>query len=300
MAYKYIIYDKADGIATITINKPEKMNAISFIGPGEDWKEICTALDDAAEDDDIKVVIMKGSGRAFCVGHDMTKVGFVYGFGEGKTKDEKRPSQRVRLKMDDRMFSDFLNKIFLHPKLTIAQVHGHCLAGGMILMVQFDMAIVAEDARIGQVEQRYGFAGHGFPTLPIMIHHVGLRRARELVLTGRVISGKKAADIGLATLAVPPDELEKATMDIARGLALLPADGIAIGKAMNRMVYDNLGLTAGFGQGTVGHTFFTNLQYKEGEWNFYRERREKGAREAFHDKDELFGRMFEAFDKYDT
>src|SRR4030043_456730 len=103
MSYKYILYEKEGNIARITLNKPDKLNAMTFIGhksQTEDTNEVWDAYEDAAEDDDIKVVIIKGAGRAFCVGHDLTKAGFVYGFG---TKSEDRgPRQRIRVTYDRR------------------------------------------------------------------------------------------------------------------------------------------------------------------------------------------------------
>src|SRR4030042_2928623 len=158
MSYKYILYEKEDNIARLTFNKPEKMNTYTYIGRGEDAAEIYSALDDAAEDDDIKVVIIKGAGRSFCAGHDLTKVGVVYGFG---TKaDDPRPSQRVRLR-SDRYGLEGLHALFNYSKLTIAQVHGHAVAGGMYMAMFCDFLICADDAKIGATEQRLGFDGAG-------------------------------------------------------------------------------------------------------------------------------------------
>src|SRR3990170_297785 len=97
MEYKYVIYEKKGEIAYVTLNKPEKLNAMTFIGREEDFQNFLSALDEAAEDDEVKVVVIKGAGKAFCAGQDLTRVGRVYGMGEGKP-DESRVGQLPRLK----------------------------------------------------------------------------------------------------------------------------------------------------------------------------------------------------------
>jgi len=287
MAYKYVIYEKDGEIARITMNKPEKLNTFTFISVGEDFAELLRAFREAEDDDDIKVVVLKGAGRAFSAGHDLTKVGFVYGFGT--RPDERRPSQRIRLKMDRDGLWEGFQKILLCRKLTIAQVHGYCIEGGLMLAMACDFIICAEDARLGFPAQRLGFAGGGEPTFLPLVLSIGLRRALDLFITGRVISGKEAAEIGLVTRAVPPDSLEEEVNTLAKALCFYPRDGIAIGKATRHLFYDLLGLTGSAHTiGYITHTLFTNLRYEPGEWNFFRERREKGAKAAFHERDMLF------------
>ena len=284
MKYKYVIYEKEDNIVRITLNKPEKLNAFTFIGRGEDAKEFYDALGQAEEDDDVKVVVIKGAGRAFGVGHDLTKVGFIYGMGTGQP-GERRPSQRTRLKMDRVGLCDDFMKLFYYSKVTIAQVHGYCVGGGLIISCLCDITIAAEDAQFGHTEQRLGFAGSGIPTMPILIMQIGLKRARELLLTGRMIDGKEAERIGLINWAVPVDRLEEEVNKLAKSICLQPRDGIAIGKAATHMAYDSLGLSSGFIQGYITHTLFTNLRWEDDEYNFFKERRDKGARAGFHGRD---------------
>jgi enoyl-CoA hydratase len=282
--YKHVIYEKEGPIARIIMNKPEKLNAYVFFG-GEDAKEMWAAFDEAAEDDEVKVVIWKGMGRAFSVGHDLSKVGFVYGFGTGKP-GEKRPSQRIRLKLD-RQGTNASMRVFLHPKITIAQVHGYCLAGGLWNAMLCDMIVASEDAQLGLTEQRMGFGGSGVQVAHL-IQTVGLKRALDLLLTGRIISGKKAEEIGLVSYVVPSERLEEETEKLAQAMALYPADGIALGKATRNLVYDALGLTASFDLAYVSHTMFTNLSFEPGEYNFFKERRDKGTGAAYKGRDERY------------
>ncbi|MBI4308527.1 MAG: enoyl-CoA hydratase/isomerase family protein [Chloroflexi bacterium] len=290
MTYKYVLYEKTGNIARLTFNKPDKMNAYTFVGRGEDAQEVFAALKEAADDDDVKVVIIKGSGRAFNVGNDLTKVGFVYGMGT--RKDERRPSQRIRLKIDSEgLYQDAL-KILYHPKITISQIHGYCLGWGPVTALQCDLAIAAEDAKIGFTEQRLGFAGVSRAFI-MLINAVGLKRARELLLTGRMISGKEAAEIGLVNKAVPADKLEEEVEKSAQAMCLLPRDGIAIGKAITHLTYEQMGFTSGLVAGYIGHTLFTNLRWESDEYNFFRERRDKGARQGFHGRDERYKGLVE-------
>lgn len=285
--YKYVIYEKEGNIARVTMNRPEKLNVYQFIGRGPDAREFYDALEEAALDDDVKVVILKGAGRAFSVGHDLTKVGFVYGFGTGKP-GERRPSQRVRLLYDRWAMEDWINKIFLHPKITVAQIHGYCIGGGLLIATLCDLAVCADDSTLGHTEQRLGFAGSGIPNMNVLIATVGLKRAMDLLLTGRMIDGKEAERMGLVNKSVPANQLEEEVDKMAKAMCLMPRDGIAIGKASRHMAYDSMGLTAGLAQGYYTHTMFTNLRWEDDEYNFFKERRDKSAKTGFHGRDDRY------------
>ena len=284
MSSETLIYEKEDfeegSMVTLTMNKPETLNALNI----EFSREIDEALTEVEQDDDVKVVVFKGSGKAFSAGYDLGRVYFVYGGGTGKAEDKtRRPSQRSRLAYD-RWRSESLRRIFLLDKITIAQVHGYCIGGGLYMSLCCDMTIAAEDAKIGHSEQRLGFSGAMY-VFPIEIALIGQKRARELLLTGKLIDGKEAERIGLVNQVVPPDQLEAETRKLARSMTLLPRDGIAIGKAAARLAYDSMGLSSAFGQGYLGHTLCTNIRYEPGEFNFIKRRREVGMREAVKERD---------------
>jgi len=285
MDYKYTIYEKEGNIARVIMNNPDKLNALNLIGEGEEVIEFYDAVNQAAEDDDVKVMIIKGNGRAFNVGHDLTKVGFVYGFGT--EKDDRKPSQRIKLHMDKKA-NDRVQSLFLHPKITICQLHGYCYGVGVYFPLVSDLAIASEDAKFGCPEQRLGFSGSGVPGITHMILTIGLKRALDLLLTGRTISGKEAAEIGLINKAVPIDNLEDEVEKMAKAISLLPRDGIAIGKATRHLIYDRLGLISDFIPGYISHTFFTNLRWEPDEYNFFKERKNKDAKASFHGRDERF------------
>ncbi len=285
MDYQYVLYEKDDAVVRITLNRPEKLNAMDFPDQGGILDEFYAALTVAEDDDDVKVVVIRGAGRSFCAGHDLDTVGFVYGMGTGEP-GERRASQRIRLKIDRRWMERHL-KLLLFPKITIAQVHGHCIGEGAIMMEACDMAVVADDVQISHAEQRLGFSGSGLNLLPLYLT-VGLKRARELLLTGRTVNGAEAVQMGLANQSVPVDELDAAVQKLCDTMTLLPADGIAIGKASNHMILDILGATSGLIQGYVTHTLFTNLRFEPDEFNFFQDRRASGTRSAFHARDDRY------------
>ena len=284
MDYKYVLYEKEGEIARITLNRPEKLNVMDFPGDGGICDDFYAAMDEAAVDDELKVVIIKGAGRAFCAGHDLTRIYYVY---EEKDKEpgKRRPSQRARLDVD-RPWIGKQCGILVFPKVTIAQVHGHCIGEGAIISEFCDITIVADDAHISHAEQRLGFAGAG--NFLLLFQMLGYKRARELVLSGRAMDGKEAERIGWATRSVPFDKLEEEVNRTANEIALLPADGIAIGKAANHQMMDILGITQGWQLGYLTHTLFTNLRYEPDEYNFVRQRRDEGARTGFHKRDERY------------
>lgn len=285
MEYKYVIYEKEGEIAKISLNSPEKLNVMDFPGDKGIFDDFMAALDEAAADDELKVVIIKGSGRAFCAGHDLSRIYRVYE-EQDKEPGKRRPSQRARLNIDRRWLEGH-QKILLFPKITIAQVHGHCIGEGAAIAEACDIAIVANDAHISHAEQRLGFAGSGLNLLPLF-QTIGYKKARELVLTGRAMDGIEAERIGWATKSVPFDKLEEEVNKIAREITLLPYDGIAIGKASNHLILDILGLTQGWLQGYLTHTLFTNLRFEPGEYSFVRQRRDEGTRTGIHKRDERY------------
>ena len=288
---EFAIYEKEGNIAKITLNRPEKLNAFGMAldpvdtEPRQYARDFASALDEAEEDDEIKVVIIKGAGRAFSAGFDISRVYHVYeDFDEEPGK--RHPSQRARL-MLDKEWAGLNQRILLFPKVTIAQVHGHCIGEGATIAEVCDITIVADDAHISHAEQRLGFAGSGENLLPLF-QMVGYKRARAMVLLGEAMDGKEAERVGWATKSVPPDNLEEEVNKIAKQVSLLPYDGIAIGKASNHLILDILGVTQGWLHCYLTHTLFTNLRFEPGEYNFIRERKDIGTKTAFHKRDERY------------
>jgi enoyl-CoA hydratase len=203
-AYRHITYDMpSDGIARITLQRPERLNAIN----ASMSDELFHAEGVAAEDPAVSVLIYRGSGRSFCAGRDLKDIA-----------------------AEDGLELEWMNnggwcRPWLFPKMTIAQVHGHAIGGGALLATCCDITIAREDATFGYPEGYLGMDGmDGHP----WIWMLGPKQAKDYLLTGRLFSGSEAASVGLVNTAVPDsDDLEEITL--ARALRIVEADRRAPG-----------------------------------------------------------------------
>jgi enoyl-CoA hydratase len=277
--YEDIIYERSGYVARITLNRPETLNT--------GVKDLGKALALVAEADDIKVLIIRGTGRALAAGAPLDEVGFVYGWKEPKS-GEKAPRTpiRHRLKFDRSVFFEEAQKLLLFPKITIVQAHGYLLGASMDMYLQCDFIVAAEDCRFGEIEVRLGIPN--VTISPLMILRCGLTNALDLCLTGRMIDGKEAARIGLINRAVPADQLEAEVNRYAEGFARFPRDGIAMGKAAKQMVYDMMGVTQGLTHSWMMHTMQTSIHFEPDEFNFFKARRDMGVREAIHARNDYY------------
>jgi enoyl-CoA hydratase len=280
--YKDVIYEKSGYVARITLNDPETMNTNV-----KDFGKALAVVEDA---DDIKVLIIKGAGRALAAGAPLNEVGFVYGWKEPK-HGEKAPKTaiRTRLKFDRRAFYEGAQKLLNFPKLTIVQAHGFLLGNSLDQFLLCDFLVGAEDCKFGEIEVRLGIPN--LTITPIMIHRIGLTNALDLCMTGRMIDGIEAARIGLINRAVPADKLEEEVNRYAEGFAKFPFDGITMGKASKQVVYDTLGITAGLTNSFIMHTLGTNIHFEEDEFNFFKARRDMGVREAIHARNKHYEQL---------
>jgi enoyl-CoA hydratase len=226
-----IVYETERGRARITLNRPDKLNALSL----ELQTELNEALWEADNDTSVHCVILKGAGRAFSAGYDLTGAG-----GRVPVSRIQDPEKRYRggRSIDDDAWQleraqRLRMALFDMHKPSIAQVHGYCLAGGTDLALLCDMVIAAEDATFGFPPARdLGALPNNF-----WLYNVGPQWAKRLTLTGDTVTGREAQQIGLVMKAVPPEHLEQEVEQLADRLALIDADLLAANK---RIV--NLGL----------------------------------------------------------
>ncbi|WP_423460530.1 enoyl-CoA hydratase/isomerase family protein [Ottowia sp. VDI28] len=282
IATQSVLYEKKDGKAYITFNRPDKRNALTYAA----FDRVMDLLADAERDDDIRVVVFRGDGGHFCAGHDLAEVGSEYGFdpsGKGR-----RPSQRARLNFDRRHLQQFRDLLYC-SKPTLALVRGYCVGAGLHVVEACDLAIASEAARMGHPEQKAGLAGAAYMTA-WNIMAAGPKKARELLLIANVLAPQEAVQMGLVNKVVPDDQLEAAGEEWADRITGLPRDAIAIGKAAAHMALDSLGMTSQFTHGYVMHALSTNIRYEEDEYNFMKQRREKGVRAATHGRESRFGK----------
>lgn len=283
MEYEQIIYEKEGHIAYITLDRPEKLNSVTR----EMFTSWGRAIEEAEQDDDVKVIIFRGAGRCFSAGAPLDQVGYVYGMKTPKSgeKHNKVP-MRVKLNFDRSLFNDFFKKVLLCRKITIAQLHEYCLGVAFSIVMHCDLIIASEECQMGHVEERLGLAG--LTLMPIMVLRAGLTKSLDLCLTGKMIDAKKAVDWNLINRAVPRDELEQEVKELAEALCLYPRDGIAVGKVGREILYETMGITRGVMEHYFLHTFQTNRTYEDDEFNFFKARRDTGVKQAAHDKQKLF------------
>ena len=229
MAEGPVLLEKQGRIAIVTLNRPEKLNAIN----AEVQRRLRAIWEEIAEDDSVRVSILKGSGRAFSAGADLTGQGSE---GEASTR---------RAHGRSRGSSSILELGFMAwdlPKPVIGQIHGYCLGLGNILASLTDMRIVAEDAQIGWPTLPTG----GGLISPFWAWYAGPAKAKEFSMTaGKKISGKEAAHWGWANRAVPLEELEATTMAFAKEIAKVSSDLLAVKKAAINHQMESMGFRRG-------------------------------------------------------
>jgi len=212
-------------VRRLTLNRPASLNALS----GEVMNALDEAFAAAADDDEVRVVILRGAGRAFCAGYDLKQD------AQEGTKDAAEWHRE--LDRDTRR----LLRILELPKPVIASVHSYCLAGGADLMLACDLAVASDDALFGYVDIRFG-SGIVSMFLPWV---VGVRAAKELVFTGEDrIPAAEALRIGLVNRVVPRDELDDATMALADEIARNEPFVVRTMKASINRVWELAGLRA--------------------------------------------------------
>jgi enoyl-CoA hydratase len=210
--YETLLVEQFDRVVRITLNRPEKRNAIS----GTLQRELIDAVEGGADDPTAHVVIIRGAGPSFCAGYDVTPA----------TRPTDQEPSVPRRAVGTLGLARGWSRIWDAPIPVIAQIHGHCLAGGTDLAQHCDLILTADDATIGFPAVRMG----GTPPTNMWIYNVGPQWAKRLLLTGDTFTGRLAARIGFALEAVPAAELDEQAMALARRIAAVGRDIVAINK----------------------------------------------------------------------
>lgn len=228
MAFETIIYEKQAPIAFVTLNRPEKLNALSQ----QLQAEVREALDDAGwGDDSIRVIVLKANGRAFSAGFDISG-------GGGGGPSNARTIQKSFMHGKGFSASAWWDVFWGNPKPIIAQVHGFCIAGGCATASFCDLRVAAEDTLFGAPEIRTG--GPYIPAVwPWLI---GSSKARELLYTGNLIDAKEAYRLGLVNDVVPREELDDAVRSLALTISKVPAQTVEYNKKVVNMAYEQMGI----------------------------------------------------------
>jgi enoyl-CoA hydratase/carnithine racemase len=203
LSFQSILYEVNKGAAVITLNRPERLNALSL----DVRQELGDALQQAGEDDDVRCLVLTGSGRAFCAGGDLG------GPGRANTPLEALQSPR-RFTIADEALGSF-------GKPVIGAINGHCFGGGMMLALKCDILLAAESAQLGLPQMRQGSA----PVVDLL-WLVGPQWARYMNFTGDSLSGRKAKEIGLVMEVFPDDQLLDKAVKLAQRIAATPASAV--------------------------------------------------------------------------
>lgn len=217
-----LLVEQIDRVLRITINRPERRNALNRAVQAE----LIDAVEGAAGDPSVHAVIIRGAGKSFCSGYDVTPAGDA---GHGAAAQVSLPRRAVETVAMARGWS----RIWNAPVAVVAQVHGHCLAGATDLALHCDLVVTAEDAVLGFPALRMG----GTPPTNMWLYHVGQQWAKRLLFTGDTFTGRMAEKIGFALEAVPADRLDDHVLALATRIAAMGRDIVAINKhVLNRGV----------------------------------------------------------------
>jgi enoyl-CoA hydratase len=228
--FETVQYEARDRVATLTLNRPDRLNAIV----PQLLADVRAAIDHANQDDEVHAIRLRGAGRAFCAGYDIGWGAEIMGEIEGDEPwdpiaDYQFMSRAVQTYMG----------LWHSPKPVIAQIHGFCVGGGTDFALCSDLIVCAQDCRIGYPPARVW----GSPTTSMWIYRLGLEHAKRLLLTGDALDGDTAVRWGLASESVPAGELDEAAFALARRVALLPRNQLHMMKLLVNQAYEQMGLS---------------------------------------------------------
>jgi enoyl-CoA hydratase len=213
MEFKYIIYEKSEGIATITLNRPEALNAFSK----EVVEEILHALEDVKSDENIRVIVLTGAGeKAFSAGADIKAMA---GMTALKARELSLMGEKLCVTLENMQ------------KPVIAAINGYALGGGLEVAMSCDLRLASENARMGQTEINIGLIP-GWGGTQRLTRLVGMTKAKELVFTGKMIDAKTAEQLGIVNMVVPADKFREIVRQFAIDLALKAPVAIRVAKAL--------------------------------------------------------------------
>jgi enoyl-CoA hydratase len=213
MEYKYIIYEKSDGVATIILNRPEALNAFSK----DVVSEILHVLEDIKNDENVRVVILTGAGeKAFSAGADIKSMA---GMNALKARELSLMGEKLCVALENL------------EKPVIAALNGYALGGGLEVAMSCDLRIASENARVGQTEVNIGLIP-GWGGTQRLTRLVGMTKAKELVFTGKMIDAKTAEQIGILNMVVPADKFRETVRQFALELASKAPVAVKVAKVL--------------------------------------------------------------------
>lgn len=213
----HVTYELRDAVAIITLNRPEKMNALTV----EMREALGSYFETAGRDPSVRAVLLQATGKTFCASGDVSKMGAFTAV-----------SGQLLLKLAQRMVRNLANI----EKPVVAATRGMVAGIGWSMALACDAVLASDTARFTQVFRHVGLAPDG-GAIYFLTQHLGVQRAKELVFSGRRIDAQEALGLGLVNRVVPDDELDKAAFNHARELAMGPTFALGVAKKMFKLMY---------------------------------------------------------------
>lgn len=270
MDFTTLTFEVADRVATITLNRPDRLNAINDEMPGE----LRQAVEKANRDDDVHVIVLTGAGRAFSAGYDLEE----YAERPDTPYSQEMPwDPMIDFDLMYRNTQDFMS-LWRSYKPTIAKVRGFAVAGGSDIALCCDLIVMADDAKIGYPPTRVW----GCPTTAMWVYRVGAEQAKRMLLTGDLVSGAEAKEMGLVIDAVPEDRLDDRVQHLAARIKGVPRNQLMMQKLMVNQAFENMGLNST----QMLATLFDGISRHSPEGVWFKERAvEVGFRQAVAERD---------------
>ncbi len=251
--YNTLQLEKQNGIARLTLNRPERLNALTV----EMGRELNDAIEEVNNDLDSRVLVLTGAGRAFCAGEDVKE----RPADSGGIREKQTPlSKLARGPAGAMRFAETLRTM---TKPTIASVNGYAVGQGLSIALACDIRIASADAAFGAIWTRRGIPPESSGAY-LLTQLVGPARACELIFQGKMVDANEAESIGLANQVVPADKLDEATHEMARNIAAGPPIAIGISKMM---IYQSL---------ETSHAVHSRLEFFGQDYSFNTQDREEG------------------------
>ena len=275
-----LTYEKEGRIATMTLNRPERGNALCR----QLRDEMDDVLDDLDSDDDTRVLIVASNGKNFCTGYDLSEWGYLWGTGEPSRPEDSRPHRRAPI-FSRREFHESRERwmrLWRIRQATVGVVRGACVAGGLDLAGVLDVVFAADDATFGQPEARSMGEIHTFGMWPV---HLGMRKTKEWLFTGDSMTGTEAEQYGLVNKAVPADEVMAVARTYAERISHVPLEMLYSHKEATNRWWDAMGIASAIAAANDADAMAIAGPAMA---DFERIQRADGVRAAVEDRDEPF------------
>lgn len=248
MSEATVLFERDGRVGRITLNRPERLNAIDHDMP----RDLRDAVAQANTDDEVRVIVLSGAGRAFCSGYDLKLYAETPGPNPGSQEMPWDPTIDFRMMSEN---TECFMSLWRSRKPVVCKIQGFAVAGGSDIALCCDLIVMAADAKIGYPPARLW----GCPTTAMWVYRIGAERAKRMLLTGDLVTGTEAEQMGLVTKAVSEERLDAEVEALVDRMASIPLNQLILQKLVINQAYENMGLAstqmlATFFDGITRHT----------------------------------------------